>query len=85
MHGFTGSEWIVGDCMWHRTKPISMFTGQCLSHLGARLLLILTDRSFKEAEPRNQLPISKSGMNLTDMTNLNISVPVGIAWSLLKV
>lgn len=52
-----------------------MFPGQSAPHLillDVWVLIIMTGRSVKGAEPCNQLVIGKPGITITDMANLNI-------------
>lgn len=63
-------------------KTIPAFIRQCarhMSHLDARLLVMLTERALKGAEPHKRLPITDTVMNTTDTSNL--SAPVWIAWT----
>lgn len=65
-------------------KYILTFIGQSILHLSCRdawLLLIMNGQPIKGAEPCNQLPSTKTLMNITDSSNLNISA---FSWNCLK-
>lgn len=76
MHGFTA--W-GGGCVLYRKKPIWAFIGSavCFSCLDTWLLLMMVGTPLKGAEPRNDLPITESQMNMTGISNVNISELVG--------
>lgn len=67
-------------------KHILMFywagNSSFVSTLDIRLLLRMICRPLREAEPRDRLPSTEWGVNITDIWNLTVSAPLGITWSL---
>lgn len=53
-----------------RTSCPSLDNVLSLSRLNAQLLFMMIGRALKEVEPRKHLPVSKSGLNIS---NLNVS------------
>lgn len=70
--GLNTSVWVPSGRT--ASQGVSGFVGGWISE--AWLVQMMTGRSLKGTEPRNQLPNTETVMNMTDMSKLNIAPPV---------